>query len=172
MNLFIGLLLPLMQVAPIQIPGVSFNLPTHQVQIPDPRVVIFNDGLLKIVAADPIYPFQAREHGLEGWVTVTFDVLATGVVANVRVVESSNRLFENTSVKAASKFKYKPRTVDGRGVRTNDITHTFTFMIDEVGIEGWGRPQPDLPTIPPSSRAAWVCPGQLAALNASSARPH
>ena len=68
-----------------------------------------NDGpLVAMVRVQPVYPMRASELGLEGWVIVQFDVLEDGTVANVHVISSSSRVFEDASVKAAYRFRFKP----------------------------------------------------------------
>jgi len=89
------------------------------------------DGpLVPLVRVSPTYPARAQQAGLEGWVLVQFDVLATGTVANIRVVESSAAVFENSARKAAARFRYKPRIIDGVAIETAGVQNLFRFHME------------------------------------------
>ena len=91
----------------------------------------FGDGpLVTIVRVQPTYPIRASERGLEGFVTVEFDVLADGTVSNVRVIESSHSLFERPAIEAAEKFRFKPRVVDGIAQPSYGLRNRFTFEME------------------------------------------
>ena len=63
--------------------------------------------------------------------TVSYDVMANGTVANVVVIESSNRLFDAAAIEAAYRFRYKPRIVDGIAQETYGLLNRFVFKMDE-----------------------------------------
>ena len=89
------------------------------------------DGsLVAIVRVEPTYPLRAEESSLEGYVTVRFDVNADGTVSNVTVVSSSHRIFEKAAIKAASKFRYKARVVDGIAQATYGLQNRFVFKME------------------------------------------
>jgi protein TonB len=85
---------------------------------------------LPIVKIAPVYPRRAAERCLEGYVIVSFTVSTSGSVENPRVVESSSSLFDTSAKKAASKFKYKPRMVDGKSTAVPDVTNKITYKMD------------------------------------------
>lgn len=90
----------------------------------------YSDGpLVSIVRVAPSYPGHLL--GVEGYVVVRFDVTAEGFVTNVRVVDSSHRGFERNAVRAAEKFRYKPRVVDGVAVATTNVGYRFRFELEE-----------------------------------------
>lgn len=63
--------------------------------------------LVKQVA--PEYPRGAERRNIEGWVTVSFSVDASGAVANTSVVEATPAgVFDAAATKAVSKWKFKP----------------------------------------------------------------
>ena len=71
----------------------------------------FNAGegeYLPIVKVAPIYPNRALSRGIEGWCIVEYTVTRSGTTAGGKVVECTSSLFANASLKASSKFKYKP----------------------------------------------------------------
>jgi TonB family protein len=81
-------------------------------------------SIAPIVRRPPDYPLEALKQRLGGHVQVEFDVSAAGVVENVRVVESSDPLFEDSAVRAVSTWRYLPRIVAGKRVAAKDV-HTI-----------------------------------------------
>lgn len=91
-----------------------------------------SDGdYLPIVKVNPIYPRRAQERGLEGYVILEFTVTNVGSVTDVVVVETTSSIFNRAAIKAASKFKYKPRVVDGEPVAVSGILHKITFEMEK-----------------------------------------
>jgi TonB family protein len=86
---------------------------------------------MPIVKVLPIYPRRAEARGMEGWVLVRFTITTTGAVKDIEVVESTHAVFERAAVQAASKFKYKPRVVDGTPVEVTGVLHYIQFEIEE-----------------------------------------
>ena len=90
-----------------------------------------HDGpLVALVRVSPTYPARAQQAGLEGWVLVQFDVLATGTVTNIRVIESSATAFENAARNAAARFRFKPRVIDGVAIETTGVQNLFRFHME------------------------------------------
>ena len=90
------------------------------------------DGdLLPIVKVQPIYPRRALSRGIEGYVILEFTVTKNGSVKNPVVVEADPlRIFDSAAIKAALKFKYKPRIVDGEPVDVAGVQNKLTFQIE------------------------------------------
>lgn len=106
-----------------------------------------SDGTyLPIVKVEPVYPRSAEARGLEGWVVLDFTVDSMGRVQDARVVDNCahirppaaepeecwdqpNKVFDNSALRAASRFKYKPKVVDGEAVAVHHIRHKFTFVL-------------------------------------------
>ncbi len=65
----------------------------------------------------PQYPFEARNSGREGTVTVEFTVDENGLVTDPHVVSSSDRVFEEPTLRAVSKWRFEPGRRGGRVVR-------------------------------------------------------
>lgn len=96
-----------------------------------PRDMPMVDGpLVNLVRVKPAYPGPAARKGLEGYVIVQFDVLADGHVANVSIVESSNRVFEGSAMRATMRFRFKPRVVDGVARVSSGIQNLFRFKLE------------------------------------------
>ena len=95
---------------------------------------IGGDGeYLPIVKVAPQYPRRAAQRGLEGFVTVEFTVTVTGATRDVVVLEGIEKdgtpttMFNSAAVKAAEKFKYKPRVYDGVAVEVPGVRNRFVF---------------------------------------------
>ena len=108
-----------------------------------------SDGeYLPIVKVQPQYPRRAQQRGMSGWVILEFTVNSNGqvvlpfIVSNCAWIKSPraegecednpNTVFDSSAMKAAVKFKYKPKVVDGVAVDTNNVQNKITFeMMDE-----------------------------------------
>ncbi len=90
-----------------------------------------SDGpLVAIIRVQPTYPAVMAQRGVEGWVLVEFDVLPDGNVSNVRTIESSHRGFEEAALRAAQRFRFKARVVDGVPRATNGLRNLFRFEME------------------------------------------
>ncbi|GHG03312.1 energy transducer TonB [Thalassotalea marina] len=86
---------------------------------------------LPIVKVQPIYPRRAQSRGIEGYVIVEFTVTTNGSVRDPIVVEAQPEgIFDRAALDAASKFKYKPRVVDGEATEVAGVQNRITFEID------------------------------------------
>mgnify|MGYP003630482200 FL=1 len=85
---------------------------------------------LPIVRVPPQYPARAAERGLEGYVVVVFTVTPMGSTTNIKVVESTDKVFERNAVRAALRFKYKPKVVDGEATMVEGVRTKIEFKLD------------------------------------------
>ncbi|WAJ69773.1 energy transducer TonB [Catenovulum adriaticum] len=86
---------------------------------------------LPIVKVQPIYPRRAQQRGIEGYVIVEFTVNKLGAVTNPVVVEADpENIFDQAALQAASKFKYKPRVVNGEAVEVAGVQNRITFKLN------------------------------------------
>lgn len=89
-----------------------------------------SDGdYLPIVKVTPRYPDRAASRGLEGYCTVEYTVTVTGETSNVTVVDCPQKVFASASVKAAKKFKYKPKVIDGEPIEVPGVRNKFYFEL-------------------------------------------
>lgn len=115
--------------------GVGIAVPGNP---PPPPPVPYNgitfgstDGMLvNVIRVQPVYPPIAEARGLDGYVVVQFDVMANGTVANVTVIESSNRVFEKSARDAAERFRYRARIVDGVPQPTYGVRYAFRYNME------------------------------------------
>ena len=105
-----------------------------------------SDGeYLPIVKVQPQYPRRALSRGLTGWVIVEFTVTEQGAVTDPFVVsncawiktprtegecfDKPNSVFDSAATKAAIKFKYKPKVIDGTPVATAGVQNKISFEL-------------------------------------------
>ena len=83
---------------------------------------------LPIVKVAPVYPGDAILNGTEGYVVLEFVVTETGTVRDPVIVDAEPPgVFDQASIDAVLKFKYKPRVVDGKPVETAGMRNRFVF---------------------------------------------
>lgn len=87
---------------------------------------------LPLVKVQPIYPRRALSRGIEGYVIVEFTVTKSGTTSNHFIVESKPKgIFDRAALQAATKFKYKPRVVDGQPIEVPGVQNKITFLIED-----------------------------------------
>ena len=120
--------------------GPSLNIERSSVQI-DTGLQLSNasisatDGdMLPLVAIAPQYPTRAAQRGIEGWCLVSFTVNGLGNVEeeSIIVVDAEPRsMFDRSSIRAAGRFKFQPRVVDGQGVPVEDVQYVFRYELED-----------------------------------------
>ena len=86
---------------------------------------------LPIVKVAPIYPRRAQTRGISGYCIVEYTVTKSGSISNPIAVDCDpSGVFERASVKAATKFKYKPRVVDGEAIEVAGVQNKFTYELE------------------------------------------
>ena len=92
-----------------------------------------SDGeYLPIVKVAPIYPRRAQTRGITGYCIVEYTVTTSGAIRDPRPVDCQPEgVFESASVKAALKFKYKPRVVDGQAIEVAGVQNKFTYELED-----------------------------------------
>ena len=82
--------------------------------------------------AHPIYPPNAERRGIEGWVRISFTIAEDGRVTDARVVEAEpDGVFERSVLRAVSKWRYPPRTIDGQPIRRTGVEVTVEFRLQD-----------------------------------------
>jgi len=87
--------------------------------------------VVPVVVIRPMYPREAAIAGTEGWVKVEFTITETGMVKDPRVVDAEPaRIFNREALRAISKWKFKPRVIDGVAVE-RQATQTIDFTLQD-----------------------------------------
>ncbi len=95
-------------------------------------------SLLKVA---PRYPDEAAAAGLEGAAVVEFTVTETGDVADVTIAESTHALFEQPSIDAARRFKYKPRVANGSAEPVPGVRNRIAFVLHNAQLADENEPE-------------------------------
>ncbi len=84
-----------------------------------------------LVRIPPQYPGQCSRMArpLES-VVVEFDVTPDGSVINPRVINSTNSCFNRAATRAAERWRYQPRVVDGVAQPRLGVRTTFEFSLE------------------------------------------
>lgn len=88
---------------------------------------------LPIIKVAPVYPRRAANRGIEGFVLVEFTVTRKGTVKDVKVLDSEPKssIFYKSAKRAALKFKYKPRVIDGKAVEVTGVRNLIRFKLED-----------------------------------------
>jgi protein TonB len=87
---------------------------------------------LPIFKVAPVYPRRAQTRGISGYCIVEYTVTRNGSIRDPRAVDCQpSGVFESASVKAAEKFKYKPRVVDGEPIEVAGVQNKFTYELEQ-----------------------------------------
>ena len=103
------------------------------VQIELTRVSATDGDYIPLVNVIPPYPVRAEQRGIEGWCLVEFTVDGRGnVIADSIVVVDAEppNTFDRASVRAAARFKFQPRVVNGQGIAVTDVPYIFRFQLE------------------------------------------
>jgi protein TonB len=84
-----------------------------------------------LVRIEPEYPMRARQRGIEGWVTVQFDISAAGGVKNPTVIAAHpGTIFNRSALLAVRKWKYNPKIENGVAVERTGQKVTLEFTME------------------------------------------
>jgi len=75
------------------------------------------------------YPDEARRAGVEGTVTLSITVDATGTVTQVKLLSGPGYGLNEAARDAIRRFKFKPATKGGHPVAT-EMKYAYTFLLD------------------------------------------
>ena len=120
--------------------GPSLNIERASIEI-DTGLELSNASIsatdgdyLPLVAIAPQYPTRAAQRGIQGWCLVSFTVDGLGNVIEdtIAVVDAEPpNIFDRSSVRAAARFKFQPRVVDGQGVEVSGVQYLFRYQLED-----------------------------------------
>lgn len=90
-----------------------------------------SDGeYLPMVKVQAQYPRRALSRGIQGYCIVQYTVTKTGSTKDHQALDCSPKgIFERASLKASTKFKYKPRIEDGEAIEVTGVKNKFTYRL-------------------------------------------
>ena len=120
--------------------GPALNIERQSIEI-DTGLELSNASIsatdgdyLPLVAIAPQYPTRAAQRGIQGWCLVSFTVDGLGNVVEetIAVVDAEpSNIFDRSSIRAATRFKFQPRVVDGQGVEVSGVQYLFRYQLEE-----------------------------------------
>ncbi len=120
--------------------GPSLNIERAQVEVDtglnlsQAQISATDGDYLPLVAIAPQYPTRAAQRGIEGWCLVSFTVDGMGNVVEdtIMVVDAEPQgIFDRSSERAAARFKFQPRVVDGVGVEVPGVQYLFRYQLED-----------------------------------------
>ena len=80
----------------------------------------------------PFYPTRALGRGLEGSVILEYTVNTEGRAIDIKVVDTSNTIFDSAAIRAVEKFVYEPSiNLDtGLPIDAPGVMHAITFALE------------------------------------------
>ncbi len=86
---------------------------------------------LPIVKVAPVYPQRAITRGIEGYVLLEFVVTTSGAVRDPVVVEAKPPgVFDRAAIRAALKFKYRPKVANDKRMEVSGVRNLIKFELE------------------------------------------
>jgi len=117
----------------LNIERASIDLDTG-LQLSNASISATDGDMLPLVAIAPQYPTRAAQRGIEGWCLVSFTVYGLGNVLEDTIVvvdAEPSTMFDRSSIRAAGRFKFQPRVVDGQGVAVENVQYVFRYELED-----------------------------------------
>lgn len=87
------------------------------------------------VRITPRYPRDAAIKGLEGYVTLTFDISTTGSTKNITILDANPRgVFERDAKRALRKWKYSPKMEGSIAIEQLGQQVTLEFKLESENL--------------------------------------
>lgn len=116
--------------------GLNLDAPTLETGIELSGGGFSGDGeYMPIVAIAPEYPRRAAQRGIEGFVTVRFTVTTAGGTRDIEVIDAVDTegrpttIFNRAAERAAERFRFRPRVIDGEPIEVPGVTYRFVFEL-------------------------------------------
>jgi len=103
-------------------------------QLSNASIAATDGDYLPLVAIAPQYPTRAAQRGIQGWCLVSFTVDGLGNVVeeSIQVVDAEPaNIFDRSSLRAAARFKFQPRVVNGEGVNVDGVQYLFRYQLED-----------------------------------------
>jgi protein TonB len=119
--------------------GINMQVSIVKPTFGGPQGISLNEGnYMPIVTVAHEYPSSALSRGMEGSCTVEFVVTETGATRDIVAVPElcinkkdgqPTTVWNRASIKAVSKFKFKPKVQDGKAIEVPGVRYKLTYQM-------------------------------------------
>jgi protein TonB len=95
---------------------------------PAPQFVVYDEAPVLLKRVQPEYPEYAKEHRIQGHVVLEIEVLPSGTIGEINVLQSQMPEFSEAAIEAAKQWQYHPARIGGKPVSCK-IKQVFTFEL-------------------------------------------
>lgn len=126
---------PIPGVGAVQTEPIAFEAPVVEQSLElkgglDPGRAPSDNDAVPLVRVEPVYPIQAAQRGIEGYVVVRFDINETGGVTHPKVIDAKPPgLFDRAALGAVKQWKYKPKVIDGKTRAVKGVKVSLKFEL-------------------------------------------
>lgn len=112
--------------------GTAMGIGNNSPKILSPIKIAKMDSVLTpMMQIKPIYPSRAKRMGVEGYVKAELQVDALGAVTSIKILKSvPDGVFDKSVKKALRRWKFRPKTVDGKAVAQKGVL-TLNFSLGD-----------------------------------------
>lgn len=89
-----------------------------------------NQEQIPLFRIAPKYPVSAARSGKEGWTQLSFTIDENGMVREPKILKSSSRTFNKTSLNALKQWRYAPKFENGEAVEVSDLTVQLDYKMN------------------------------------------
>jgi TonB family protein len=79
----------------------------------------------------PVYPQRAKARNIEGYVKISFIVSDTGVPGSIRIVESTNTIFDRAADEAIRSSRFVPAYIDEKPTISERLETLYSFSLQD-----------------------------------------
>lgn len=101
----------------------------HCIAVATERPLDFDREIEPLYKVRPYYPRKALSLGRSGYTILEFSIDEFGQTGNFKVIETTDKFFNKTSIEALSKFRYAPSIRGGKRVKTEGLKHKISYRI-------------------------------------------
>ena len=97
----------------------------------DTKSATASNSSLPATSCDSSYPLAAASQGISGYVQLSYDIDENGRTVNISVIKSvPENVFNEVGKCALSKWKYKPKLVNGTPVYQSGLSVQLDFNLE------------------------------------------
>lgn len=113
-------------------PMLNVGMDTIQVMAPSLDFELEEVDLQPVYRVDPDYPAKAVQRGIEGYVTLRFNIDEQGHPIDIEVLQAKpTRIFDRSAIRALKRWRYPQTIVDGKAMIQRGQTVKLAFELNQ-----------------------------------------